>query len=91
MLLTTALGHLPGDVHLSVCLSERVQARPQPSEQPGKSQEGGRMRTPAPTAQAGAAQLVPALCSRPHGHPQPPGLLWLALAGPGMIPDPHGS
>ena len=30
-------------------------------------------------------------CYAQHKHPQPPGLLWLALASPGLIPDPTGS
>lgn len=91
MLFTTAQVNIPRVVHLSVCLSE-------PSEQPGKFQEGERILTPAPTAQGdgrhqggGQFHLMLAPCYAQHKRPQLPGLLWLALATPGLIPDPTGS
>lgn len=79
MFLIIVLGYFFGDVYLFVCLFERVQVRFQFSEQLGKFQEGGRMRTFVFIVRAGVVQFVFVLCLRFYRYFQFLGFFWLVI------------
>lgn len=85
MLFATALGYFPRDVHLSVHLKGYRQGLGTLSSQVKPRREEGCPHLPPPCKASGRVEVVPTQCYMPPGH------LWLALTGPGLIPDPRGS